>query len=387
MRIFRSLTYISALLLLTVSLRASTFPVDRSQVDKPATLKVLLVHGVDKVFVEAKGRYSVFNLTNNLLLDSGIFGKKGELCLVDGGIKWGQHHPKIDNIRLVPGDSQSTFLLNGIEYKGCLNIRSFGKNLTIINEIDVESYLSATLSPKFPNKLPHEMAEAIAVIARTNAYYFLNNANESLWHVSADKVGYQGYAFTFQKPFLERALEKTRHIIMTYEGQAFPAFWTENSAGRTTTFSAVFRKEALLPPGVKAPFAAHERENSKWAFALSKDRLADLIDAQNVTGVDLFCDSGSNKVYALRIKDGGNAHDISFTLLQQLLGEQKLQSNDFTITSKRDRVIFQGYGQGLGMGLCLLSAKKMAERGDKAPAILKTFFPGIVIAHQHTLSK
>lgn len=369
------------------SLRAGSYPIDQSQVDKPATLKVLLIHGVDKVFIEAKGRYSVFNLSNNLLLDSGIFGKKGELCLVDGGIKWGEHHPKIHHIRIVPGDSQSTVLVDGIEYKGCLDIRTVGATFTIINEVDVESYLSSTLSAKFIEKLPSELAEALAITARTNAYYFLNDAKDAAWHVSAEKVGYQGYALTFQKPSLERSIEKTRHIIMTYEGRPFPAYWTEDSAGQTTTFSAVFRKEALVPPGVKAPIASYHRENSKWAFALSKERLANLIDAQGVTGIDLFCDAGSSKVYALRVKDGGKNHDVSFARLQQLVGEKKLQSNDFTVTHQRDRVIFQGFGQGLGMGLCIYSAKIMAERGEKAPHILKAFFPNVLITNQHSLSK
>lgn len=385
MRSFRSLPLLTTLLILMLTSGLCALPVDRSQVDKPATLKVLLVHGAERVFIEAKGRYSVFNLSDNLLVDSGIFGKKGELSLIDGGIKWGEHHPHINHIRLVPGDSKSTFLVDGIEYKGCLNIRSFGGQLTVINEVDVETYLSATLNPKFPSKLPDEMAEAIAVVARTNAYYFLTHAQNPSWHVSAENVDYQGYAFTFQKPYITRAIERTRHLIMTYEGQPFPSFWTENSAGRTTSYSAVFRKEALVPPGVKAPFAAHDREKNKWAFEVSKEQLAHLVNAQSVTGVDLFCDTHSNKVYALRIKDGGNIHDISFSSLQQLLGEKRLKSNDFTITSKPGRVLFQGYGQGHGMGLCLYSAQMMAQRGDNAPTILKTFFPGTIISHQHTL--
>ena len=174
---------------------------------------------------------------------------------------------------------------------------------------------------------------------------------------------------------------------MTFGSSAFPAYWTENSGGMTTTFSAVFRKEALVPPGVKVPQAAYDRNNNKWAFAVNKERFANLINANQVTGVDLFCDPDSTKVYAVRVKDRGNVHDLPFSKLQSLLGEKKLQSNDFTITSKRDSLVFQGYGQGLGMGLCLYSAKKMASRGDKAPAILKAFFPNIEIAHQQTLSK
>lgn len=374
------------LLLLTATLLAKSPPSDISQVDKPATLKVLLVSGADRVFLEAKGRYNLYNLDTNLLIDSGIFGKRGDLFPLDGGLTWGEPIPKIDRIRIVPGDSQSSLLVNGIEYKGCLDIRTFGNRLTIINEIDVESYLSATLTPKFTEKLSPEVAEAVVVTARTNAYYFLREQASALWHVSADKVGYQGYALAYQKPFIDRAIEKTRHIVMIYKGAPFPAYWTENSAGKTTTFSAVFRKEALVPPGVVSPYAAYDREESKWSFVMTKNALASLAGARSITAVDLFCDKDSSKVYALRIKDGGLVHDIPFSKLQDAIGERRLKSNDFTVASKQSTLIFQGYGQGHGMGLCLYSAKKMADRGDNAPSILKTFFPGVELVHKHTFT-
>ena len=381
-RIFFILTVV-----FTMHLAARPLPTDISQVDKPPTLKVLLVDGAESVYVEAKGRYHLYNLSNDLLIDSGLFGKKGEMYALEGGIKWGEHLQQIDAIRIVPGDSQSTILINGIEYKGCIDFRALGKNLRIINEIDVESFLSATLFPKFSEKLSDEVAEAISIVARTNAYYFLKKKADSFWHVTAKNAGYLGYALSFHKPFLDRALERTKEVIMTYQGASFPAFWNENSAGITTTFSAVFRKEALVPPGVKSPLAAHDREKHRWAFTLTKERLAQLLHAEKIQGIDLFCDQSSGKVYGLRVKDGSNDKNIPFIKLQQAIGEKKLQSNDFIIHSKADSVVFEGYGKGLGMGLCLYSAARMAERGDKAPKILKTFFPGACITRASLVSK
>lgn len=369
-----------------LGLEAKLLPTDISQKEKPATLKILLKEGVSKANVEAKGRFYMYNISNNLPLDQGVFGKKGELMIACNGLKWGDHTTNVTKIRLVPGDSQSSILVDGIQYKGCIDFYTFGKTLTIVNELDIENYLRATLTPKIQERLPAEVIESLAIVARTNAYYFLQSQGDKLWHISAQAAGYQGYALSFRKPFIEKGIDKTRHIIMTFEGKPFPAYWSENSAGSTTTFSAVFRKEALVPPGIKTPYAEYERENHKWAFALTKNELAELSGAEKVTGVDLFCDSGSNKVYAMRIKDGGEVHDIPFTKLQALVGEKRLKSNDFTVTSKRDGVIFKGYGKGLGMGLCLLSAKKMADRGDKSPKILKTFFPGVEIIRERTYS-
>ncbi len=374
-----------ALVLSQSPLSARKTATDLSRIDKPATLKVLLVHGAPSVFVEAKGKYSVFNLAGDLLLDSGIFGKKGDISSSEGWLKWGGHLPKISAIRLVPGDSQSTFLVDGVEYKGCLDIRSLGDSITVINEIDVESYLSAMLSLKFEEPLTSEVAEALAIVARTNALYFIKTATSALWHVKASHVGYHGYGFCFQKPFIDRAIEKTRHIVMTYDGAPFPAFWTENSAGKTTHFSAVFRKEALVPPGVSVPIAEHERDQHKWATQVSKEKLSHLCNTGAITGIDLFCDEESAKVYAVRLKTGGEKKDIPFHKFQRLVGDKILPSNDFTVSSKNNALYFTGYGKGLGMGLCLLSAKKMADQGKKAPEMLAAFFPGVQIVPQHSL--
>jgi SpoIID/LytB domain protein len=42
---------------------------------------------------------------------------------------------------------------------------------------------------------------------------------------------------------------------------------------------------------------------------------------------------------------------------------------------KGDDLVFTGYGEGLGVGLCLYSAKALAEKGQKATEILNAFFP------------
>ena len=91
--------------------------------------------------------------------------------------------------------------------------------------------------------------------------------------------------------------------------------------------------------------------------------------------VDLFIDQGSGKVYGLRVHDGLQTKDLDFFTLQQALGFQKLRSSDFTIALKRENIVFSGYGEGHGVGLCLHSARLLADQGEKAQKILSLFFP------------
>jgi stage II sporulation protein D len=373
-------------LLLSTSLsfvEGKELPTDFSQKNKPATIKVLISKQKGEVFLEAKGRYYLYHPSNHLLIDTGVLTKRAALRISDKGFVWGNDLPEgISEIRVVPGDSQSALLVDGIQYRGCLEIYQEKQELTVINEIDVESYLQAILSPLFPQEKNQELLDAIAITARTHLYYLLAKNPAALWNLEASEVGYQGVGLAHQNPHLDRAIDATRHMILTYREAPFAAAWNEHSAGKTAPFSAIFRKEVPSPQGVEASFALHNREKHRWQLTITKEQLSDIAAVKHINGIDLFIDKASNKVYALRIHDGLATKDIDFFTLQKALSADKLRSNDFTVEVKKDNISIIGYGEGHGVGLCLYSAKQMAQQGDKAPKILATFFPETVLKHQ-----
>ena len=62
-----------------------------------------------------------------------------------------------------------------------------------------------------------------------------------------------------------------------------------------------------------------------------------------------------------------------------MFGKERMQSNDFVIKLIDQRIEFKGYGKGLGTGICLLSAKDMANSGKSTSRILSTFYPNTKI--------
>jgi stage II sporulation protein D len=106
----------------------------------------------------------------------------------------------------------------------------------------------------------------------------------------------------------------------------------------------------------------------------------------HLTKISLFSEKKSGKVYALKIANEDSSSDVDFFTLQQVIGENKLKSNDFTIDVKGENVTFKGYGQGHGTGLCLYSATLMAHQGADAAKILATFFPQTNIEKLRSLS-
>lgn len=343
--------------------------------EKPATIKVLLKQNIDGALIEVKGSYKVYNVEKNKYLSSGFKGKRFYLFPHSDGIKWGEVYPGIYQIRLVPTSADTTILVDGIEYRGCMEIYNIDNKVHIVNEIDVESYIKSTLSSCFIDGVSKNILDAVAIVARTDAYYLALKNHDSFWHVKSDQVKYYGNANTLINPFIDRAVDATKYLVMIYNEGPFPSTWTKNCAGKTAAYSAVFRKRVKVPDGVEAVFAKKDRNENIWTYKMDKEKFAKLMKINRVTGIELFTDPFSAKIYGIRIKDGNHQKDLDFFEMQRILGEKLIKSNDFTVRIEGPSILFQGYGEGCGTGLCLYSAAEMAKRGDLIPQILAEFFP------------
>lgn len=342
---------------------------------KPATIRVLLKKECDGALVEVRGAYQVYDPKTGKRLSGGRSGKRFFMYPHDTGIKWGENFLGIYQLRITPQKEGTTFFIDGVQYKGTLEVYHAENLMTLINEVDIENYIKAILTPQFDAFYTDPVMEAIAIVARTDAYHRVLQNKEAFWHVNAKEVGFEGHAATLINPEIERAVDNTRFLVMTLEGKPFPCTWTGNCAGRTANYSAIYRKNLGTPQGIDVAFAREAREEHRWTFTIAKNRLAQLAKVNRITKLDLFVENESKKVYAVRIHDGAHYVDLDFFALQAGLGKINLLSNDFTVSIQGDLVIFDGFGQGGGVGLCLFSAGKMAKRGDAVPDILATFFP------------
>ena len=257
---------------------------DISKKCKPQTIKILLHKDLPQAFLEAKGRYFVYNPQNDFLLASGIYSKKQPILSQEAGLKWGELFPGVSQIRLVPGDPQSTVLVNGIEYKGCVEIYDIKGKLHIINEIDIENYLRSVLSFQTLSELDEEVMDALAIITRTKAYYLANKDPLLHWHVTSSEIDYQGSSLACQNPSIPACIFRTRNMILTYQSAPFEASWTEDSAGKTASFSNIFRKNVMTPSGVDSPL--HLKENHNWFCHLKT--ISRLLDVKSIQALDLY---------------------------------------------------------------------------------------------------
>jgi stage II sporulation protein D len=375
-------------LLHTAIAHSHEIPTDESLKAKPATIRVLLEDSQQSIVLEAKGKYQVCNPYNNFVLFNGSYSKKAKVFADAAGLRWGDPIPGAFQMRIVPLDSDSTILVNGIQYRGCIEVYCENGLLSVVNEVDVESYLRSTLRNKFKQESDQEVLNAVVIVARTNTYHLISKKRGSdFFHVKADDVNYRGHGATLQNAALENAVSNTRHAILTLNQRAFAATWNENSAGKTADYSSIFRINTPCPSGVDIPLAESERQKLGWSFTATKEQLANIAHLAKITKISLFSEKNSGKVYAIKISDGITSQDVDFFSLQKALGNNKLKSNDFSVEVKGDQITFKGYGQGCGTGLCLYSATMMAKHGQDALKILSTFFPGTKVQKVRNLSK
>lgn len=359
----------------------------------PRNIQILLEKDADGALLEVKGPYYIFNQHDGNRVSSGLLGKRFMIHEQENGLKWGEEFPGIHQIYIKPRSSETSIFINGIQYSGSIAIYGVAGKINIVNDVDIESYVKSSLTSQFLSPLETEVMSALAILARTDAYYYVNRANpSSYWHVAAEDIDYQGSALIVNNSPVDRAVESTRHLILLHhEGGRdlpFATTWTENSAGKTAPYSSIFRKDTYAPEkGVEAPHAALARQESKWTYQIGKKTLAHLLNVSQIKSLELFIDQPSSKVYGLRIKDGVESQDIDFLTLQERLGPSHLQSSDFTVTMKDDSVIFTGYGKGHGVGLCLYSANALAQNGENAVKILSKFFPETYLYNLNAIPK
>ena len=342
---------------------------------KPTTIKILLSTNVEGALLETRGSYKVFNPENNEHLSSGFKGKRFYIHGNKEGVKWGESFLGIYQIQIVPTSPLTSFLINGTQYKGSLFIYQIEDKLSFVNEIDVETYLKAILPRETSLETPPTILDSIAIIARTNAYYTAFTNQDAFWHLQDHSYALHGTSLLHESLELEKAIDNTRYLVMTYENNLFPASWTQHCAGKTANYQNIYRKNTATPLGVSSLFASQDRQNCRWSFTIGNQELAKIAKINRVTGIDLFVDHESNKVYAIRVHDGTRSEDLDFSSFQSYLGKDKLKSNDFTVSLKNNLATFEGFGLGPGTGLCLYSAKNMLDRGDDTPKILSYFFP------------
>lgn len=213
---------------------------------EPPTLKLLIAHDQPGVLLEVKGKYQIYDPHQNKYLSTRFIGKRKFIQALQDGLKWGEEFPGLHQLKIVPDNDRVTTLVDGVEYKGNVYIYDIGGTISVVNEVDVEDYLKSVLASQFQNNLPDELLAAIAITARTHAYYLMQNPRTHFWDIEASKTGYEGNAAITHGTGIIQGIDTTRYMTMLKNGMPFSAEWGSPTGGIAKDNKSVFSKITLF---------------------------------------------------------------------------------------------------------------------------------------------
>lgn len=202
------------------------------------TIKVLVMHDQKGALLEVQGKYKILdpNTQKSIAPHTRYVGKVKYIQPIENGLKWGEEFPGIHQIEIVAASNDTRIYVNGNEYPGIVRIYDIGGSISIVNEVDLESYLSYLLANRYPEDLSPEVLAALAIVERTNAYYFSDKPRTNFWSVDAYQVGYRGFTNPNPDSPIQKALRATKGMVLsrtgTYEGvvTSFPTLWDPASS-------------------------------------------------------------------------------------------------------------------------------------------------------------
>lgn len=230
------------------------------------TLKILITHNKPGAMLEVKGKYKIYDPHTNKHISTRFIGKKKYIQPLSEGLKWQEEFPGLYQLMILPDDKATTIIVDGIEYKGRIYIYDIGGTISIVNEIPFDEYVKTTLAARLQAPLPGEALAAVAIAARTNAYYLKQKAPSDYWDVEAKQIGYQGYALSPPSKLIEQAVKATHHMVMTFSSSPLMAKWDSIEAIDGGHAQVIHSKISLDQAAMLAHQGEHAAQILKKAF-------------------------------------------------------------------------------------------------------------------------
>ena len=329
-----------------------------------------------------------------------------------------------------PVASDGTISWDETPYPGELRVDVHGDGLTLVDIVDLETYLRGVVPWEIGRPGPEGLAAlaAQAVAARTYAVSHLGEREANgfdMWASVTDQV-YRGLRGT--DPHCDRAIAMTAGLVLRHQGREIDAYYSSTCGGVSSDIHEVWPRESL-PYLISRPDALDGREafcsgsphaawTTSWSAGDLERRLASTLPEymgwlaasparQRWAGetfrparsgadsrrpgrlLDLVIErrTTSGRVAALAVTTEAGVYVVRgdrvrwvlapvegrFSILKSALFDLELQRGT---DGRLERIEASGRGFGHGIGLCQTGALEMARRGYGYQRILSHYYPG-----------
>lgn len=267
-------------------------------------------------------------------------------------------------------------------FDGDLLVSNNNKILQLINEVEIEHYVSGVIESEVGIRSTPEYYKTQAIICRTYALTQLRK-HESEGFSLCDKVHCQVYKSKSRgnKEIIKAAALTKGLVLVDVNLDLITAAFHSNCGGQTVNSEDAWNKPLSYLKSVKDTFCLTEN-NAKWTKEIPLATYRNYIKSKcKLSESDTsFIDRACN--FSPEGREPFFVNKSSGLLLKNVRADLNLKSAFFSVT-KRDSstVILNGRGYGHGVGLCQEGAMKMAKKGYSYQEILHFYYTDIHIMH------
>ncbi len=271
--------------------------------------------------------------------------------------------------------------LNGVRYRGSVEISRGPEGLQVINRVPLEEYVAGTVAREvYPGWHP-AVLRAQAVVARTYALYRMARRRNAAWDVVSGARSQVYGGIDAEMPSTVRAVRATRGEHLAYEGRPILAAYHACAGGRTASAEEVWGGQVpyLVSQAVEGE---EDAPSTYWRIPVSTATLGRVLaGAGHAVGtpqrVRVSARSPSGRVRRVRIEGSSGEAEVTGRTLRGEGGA--LPSTLFEVRESEGGFVFVGSGSGHGVGMSQWGARAMARRGAGYEEILARFYPGTTL--------
>ena len=271
-------------------------------------------------------------------------------------------------------------------YGGFEFYRHNGKNITVINYVNIEDYVKGVIPYEMSASWPIEALKAQAVCARTYVMKRLNTYSSAGFDITNDTYSQVYNGTNLANANSDRAVDETVGLYATYDGAMCDALYFSSDGGSTESSENVWSTAYPYLVGKIDPYEdAIDFTYKSWHYEYTPAQITSILKAKGyVIGtisdiVPEYSDSGN--VIKLTFRDtSGNSVTVTKRTCANCLN---LLAIHFTIDydAYSGKYIIDGGGYGHNVGMSQWGAYSMAKEYNYSFVhILKFYFTGIDIS-------
>ena len=383
----------------------------------------------NSVTVSAANGLNVYNAQTGELLHTAAAGEEFTISMWSTGFSAYQRFDGADMPKISVQPAGGNIKLNGIEYRGYIYLeRRTDGTLLVINYVGTDDYVSSVLGKEMSYTWPKEALKAQAVCAR-NFVLCRGSAHKEYGFDVCSTTHCQVYGgVASEHQNTRQAVNETKGILATYNGQVVPLYFFATSAGQTEDVKNVWGSTSGYLKSVPDTYEKPDKASKySWTVTYTRSELESKIKANGVNvgtlqriSIDSVTESG--RVTQMTFYGTSGSKTVKLEKCRTVLG---LYSQKFTIKtsgvsalmttsgtasaplyactangiapvagysvlygngtggwinvspSASQTYVIEGGGYGHGVGMSQWGARGMAESGFTYDAILKHYFTGI----------